>query len=179
MTFKIPLPGLGNFVDTRLYSALIVLLLLTGCTTNNVAPYTPPDPSLTETASLTATAELKGLFLQGRKTRLNIVPCDANEGEYSGYMDFQEAEFGQKVLIIPANQRLIIGYGTVDPGWKCMVYFGLKAIANQHYKLNYTMKFAGCRVSVLNPSGEPVEELSFLSIEENFAEDYCRVESKD
>lgn len=157
----------------KLFSVVITLLVLSGCTFYNVKPFAEPQAGAI--AYISGNGALKGLFLTGRKTHLTVYKgCEIETNAKPDRSDivFQESEFNSKVAKIPAGIRTYFSYGTVDDNWDCRVAFSFIPEEFVKYKVDYKMDFGGCKVSVAAESD--VEIPSLQTYENQFINAWAR-----
>jgi hypothetical protein len=137
----------------RLIVVSIVIAFLSGCGSMQSEMIDYVEPLKGPTAEIKANGVLKGIGLN--KTHLEIFTgCfegrDYSKGNVLGEVYFEEKEFNSKTIKIPAGEVLYFKYGTDNYSWNCHAQFSFVPQEGKTYLFDYSMKFAGCNISVMD-----------------------------
>ena len=146
-----------------LYVAFSVLLLAS-CKSTNLPIYTEVESN--NKAQLTISANLKGLFLHGRVTQMEIFEgCyndDYDKENVLGHVISDHSGDATNTVSLPANKELFFQFGTTEPSWNCHVQFSFTPENGKAYFLNYDMVFGGCETSLKESVGEQVVNVRYF-----------------
>ncbi len=142
---------------------LVAMLLLVGCKSTNLPVYA--EATSNDSAQLIVSANLKGIFLHGKVTQLEIFDgCYTNNYDTEnvlGHVISDHSDSASNTIDIPTKNELLFQFGTTEPSWNCHVQFSFLPEAGKTYYLNYEMVFAGCEISLKDSELIPVADIKF------------------
>jgi hypothetical protein len=137
-------------------------LILSACAASTSKTFM--EPTTGPIAYVKADAQLKGMFYMGKRTSLYVYnPCTSTDNTSNdlGSVEFQESEFNQKVVAVPANRRVFMRYGTDYKEWNCKSAFSFIPEQSKQYLIGYQIAYGNCYVSVTTPDGSEANALQF------------------
>ena len=144
---------------------LVLAILLVSCKSTNLPEYN--GPATNESAELAISANLKGIFLHGKVTQLEIFDgCyeeDYDTENVLGHVISEHSDIATNTINIPSNKELYFQFGTTEPSWNCHVQFSFTPESGKKYYLNYEMVFAGCESSLKESNGESVANIKYFN----------------
>ncbi len=142
---------------------VLLMMLLVSCKSTNLPVYNEVTNS--DNAQLTISANLKGLFLHGRVTQLEIFDgCykdDYDKENVLGHVISDHSDGRTNTISLPSKE-LFFQFGTTEPGWFCHVQFSFTPENGEAYTLNYEMVFGGCEASLKDSTGEQVTNVRYF-----------------
>ena len=142
---------------------LVFMLFLISCKSTNLPVYN--EVASNDSAQLIVSANLKGIFLHGKVTQMEIFDgCYADDYDTEnvlGHIISDHSDGATNTITIPTNKELLFQFGTTEPSWNCHVQFSFSPEVGESYYLNYEMVFAGCEISLKDSALTPVTNIKF------------------
>lgn len=155
--------GGGNRMK-KYFLIIICTISVVGCKSTKIPQYKELITN-EQFATLEIVANLKGIFLHGKTTQLEIFDGCYKESYQDenvlGHVISEHSDRASNIIKIPSGKRIYLQLGTTEHAWNCHVQLSFLPIRQAHYKLQYDMILNGCEVKLTTLNAMVVDDLLF------------------